>query len=139
MSYTSKAEMIRRYGNTELIELTDRDQLDAIDDDVLNIAISDADSTINASLQGRYDVPLSPIPDVLLLCASVLARANLYKDEQTDLIINDKKEQLDFLQKVRDGEINLGTANGAEVEAEDNAVMFEGGGNVFDRNDDSFI
>ena len=45
MSYCTRQNLIDRFGEPELIQLTDLDNLGVIDDTVLNQAISDADAS----------------------------------------------------------------------------------------------
>lgn len=78
MTYCAKQDLIDRFGEAEIIQLTDRENTGAIDDGVLNQAIADADAQVDRKLRGRYTVPVTPAPDELKPIACDLARFYLY-------------------------------------------------------------
>lgn len=89
MPYTTEAELIERYGEEELVQLSS--DTNSIDSAVIDAAITDAGAEINGYLQGKYTLPLSETPDVIAKLARVLAyislnrRRNIYTDEIKDL------------------------------------------------------
>lgn len=70
MSYITQDELIKRFGENELIQLTDREHLGDINTEVLNEAIADAAATVESYLQQQYTLPL----DQALIDASPLKR-----------------------------------------------------------------
>ena len=66
MTYASQQDLIDRFGETELKQLTDRDLDDAIDAVVVEQALADADKTIDAYIGRRYDLPLASTPALLI-------------------------------------------------------------------------
>jgi phage gp36-like protein len=80
MSYATVTELITRFGEAELIQLTDRDGGGAINQAVVAAALTDADALINGYVSARYTVPLSPVPPVITKIAADIARYTLHRD-----------------------------------------------------------
>ena len=77
--YAGKADMIERFGEQELIDLTDRNgSAGTIVDEVLNAALGDASADIDGYLAGRYPLPLTFVPPVLIRHSCDLTRYYLY-------------------------------------------------------------
>ena len=55
--YATRDDMVRQFGETECIALSDRDYTGEINDDVLNGGLERATATIDSYLAGRYPVP----------------------------------------------------------------------------------
>lgn len=66
MSYASHEDMVLRFGETKLAQLTCRNgghgAPDEPDPDRIGAALGDASETIDGYAAGRYRVPLSPVP-----------------------------------------------------------------------------
>lgn len=60
--YATREEMLDRFGEALLIQLTDRDFSGSLSETVLEAALSDASDVIDSYAAGRYRVPLSPVP-----------------------------------------------------------------------------
>jgi len=139
MAYCTEQDLIARFGEEELLQLTDRQGLGTIDPDVLEQAMADADDEINGYLASRYPVPMSPIPRVLRRIACELTRYYLYKDGPTELVEARRKRAVEFLEQVSKGRASIGiTTAGSQPKSRNTATMVSGG-NVFNRNDKSFI
>jgi phage gp36-like protein len=139
MSYCTKQNLIDRYGETELIQLTDRSALGAIDDTVIDRAIADADGEIDGYLAGRYSAPISPIPKSLVRIACHLTRYYLYDDQAPEQITKRYDDAVKFLRGVASGQISIGVDAAGAKPTSQNTATIESGGNVFNRNDNSFI
>ncbi|MGD9539087.1 MAG: gp436 family protein [Alphaproteobacteria bacterium] len=103
MSYTTKQQMIDRFGQVELVQLTDRgaDPQGVIDDAVIERALADADALIDGYLAGRYATPLSPAPALIVQLAADIARYKLFDDrapEEVRLRFQDAVRTLERLQ-----------------------------------------
>jgi len=107
MAYATRERMIRMYGEAELIGLTDRLGMGVIDDAVLDTAIEAADATIDASLAGRYRLPLATVPDSVAHAACDIVRFSLYTDDPGDAITARWQSALRFLADLRDGKAVL--------------------------------
>lgn len=113
MSYATRQNMIDRFGERELIQLTDRaePQTNAIDDTVLNAALADADDRINSYLSKRHTLPLATVPTVLVRICADFARWFLYDDGIPDAVESAFKEGKNILESYVKGNIDLGIAS----------------------------
>ncbi len=85
MAYVTQQEMIDRFGEDELIQLTDRGGSGVIEPQVLQRAIDDACAIMDGYMGARYAVPLdSPVPDIVSVNAADLARCQLYDSGTVD-------------------------------------------------------
>lgn len=110
MSYASQADMVLRFGEAELIQLTDHAGIGALDAEVLAQALADAAAVIDGYLAGRYSVPLSTLPPILVGYACDMARARLYREAASELILQRAADAVRFLTLVGQGKISLGAA-----------------------------
>ncbi len=139
MSYCTQQDLIDRYGEAELIQLTDRNNTGAIDIDVLNRAIEDADGDIDSRIGSRFTAPITPIPKPLIRVACEIARYYLYDDDVTETIESRFKAAIRFLDGVAAGKITVGVTEAGEKPVSNNTATMQSGGNVFNRDDKSFI
>jgi phage gp36-like protein len=108
MSYTTVQLMIDRFGEDELILLTDRDNTGGIDDSVLQTAIADASAVMDSYIGRRYAVPLqAPVPDVVSVHAADLARCQLYDSDQVEKVEKRCDRVFKWLDGVAAGRIML--------------------------------
>lgn len=142
--YCSTQDLIGRFGEDELIQLTDVANAQGeyayqINQDQVDRAIADATATIDGYLAGRYPLPLPEIPPVLLRLACDMARYFLHDRSPLEEVTERYKEAVRYLEKVAAGSVTLGiTAQGERPQTTDGAVMMSGG-SVFGRNDKGFI
>lgn len=108
MTYAVQQDLIDRFGQQELIELTDRNNTGSIDATVLGKALADADATINGYLASRYTLPLSTVPSVIVRFAGDIARYYLYDDRVTEQVATRYADAIKFLKDVAAGNVNLG-------------------------------
>lgn len=78
--YCTKADLTKRFGTDEIAALTGGD------DGVLNAAMEDAATAIDASLRGRYTLPFESAPAELVPIACDLTRFTLYKDAAPEIV-----------------------------------------------------
>jgi phage gp36-like protein len=122
MPYCTLAEIVKRIPEKVLIALTDDEDLnpaaiDPADPDCAKIierldgAIADADATVDAYCQGRYPLPLSPVPPKIRQISADIAAYNIHSrgEQKIPEVITDRnKWAVRFLEKVLSGEIGLG-------------------------------
>lgn len=110
MTYATKADMLERYAESDLRQLTDRDPpySDAIVDAVLDRALADADEEIDAYLRPRYRLPLSASSPVLTRIACRLAYHGLHRNLPSEEVAKARAEALMQLGQIRDGKLDLG-------------------------------
>lgn len=112
MTYATQQNLTDRFGEDELIQLTDRDNLGAINATVVNRALADADATINGYLAARYTLPLSnPVPEMLERLACDIARYALFEDQVTEIVEKRYKDAIALLRDVSAGRAELGISD----------------------------
>lgn len=125
MTYATQADMIARFGEEDLIRLTDRDDppLEAVDATVLAAAQADAAATIDSFVASRYTLPLSPAPRVLAGIECDLAWFNLQRGRVTEDAQKRKDDALRFLRDVSAGKASLGPDASNALPAEAGGVL----------------
>lgn len=135
MAYLTHQDMIDRFGEDALIQLTDRADppTDAINPAVLGQALADADELINGYVAGRYAVPLTPVPELVKRIAADLAFYFLHGDAAAELVIQRYDKAVATLKQISAGTITLQAAGVAAPSSEiaDEGVAFDGPGRVF--------
>lgn len=137
MSYATQANMIARFGEPEVIALSDRANLGVLDSAVLAGALAEADAEIDPYLAPRHVLPLASVPRILSGFACDIARYRLCGTggvTETDEVRNRYKDAIKFLENVASGKIGLGLSAANQVAAPANTVQFSApGSRVFDR------
>ena len=135
MPFASQQNMLDRFGEREIIALTDRDNTGGIDVAVLANALAAADSEINAYLAERYDLPFASVPVIVRDFSCDVARYRLCGGEvtETEEVRNRYKDAIGFFMRVSKGEITLGLnllnqaqATGGTVTRKANNRVFSG-------------
>lgn len=107
MSYATPQDMLARFGERELIQLSD--PLASVPDDVkITQALEDASAEIDAYLQGRYALPLANVPTVLPRLACDIARYRLWEDKSSEEVRDRYKDAVRMLEMIAKGVIDLG-------------------------------
>jgi|SRR5690554_2651109 len=120
--YCTQADMQARFGENELVQLTDRERTGSVNGDVLDTAIADASAEIDGYLAGRYSLPLPVVPSALTLYACDIARYRLYEDGAYEQVIERYKIAVAYLRDLAQGKILLPGIG--EDDREDNAAGF---------------
>lgn len=102
--------MIDRYGNNEMISLTNPDDpaAVAINATTMQGALDDASAEIDGYLQARYTLPLAVIPPVLVQICRQIARYMLYDQVAPEEIRNRYNDAVKWLNNLAKGIVNLG-------------------------------
>lgn len=135
MTYATQSDLTARFGQTELIQLTDRADppLEAVDTTVLASALEAADGLINGYLEARYPVPLASVPRLIVEAACDIARHRLYVGAAPDIVETRYRDAIRLLEAINAGRLRLGVdATGAAPTPAD-LVQFEAGQRVFER------
>lgn len=135
MTYAVKQDLIDRFGQTELAQLTDRTNGASIDDTVIGKALADADAKIDSYIAVVHQLPLVPVPATLVRIAGDIARYYLYDDRVTEQVKDRFEDAIRFLRDVAAGKASLGVDTGGTPPAVVDTVQFEGGQKVFERED----
>ncbi|TVO57889.1 DUF1320 domain-containing protein [Denitromonas halophila] len=125
--------MISRFGESEVVMLSDRTDAGAIDDAILDDALVGADAEIDAYLSGRYTTPVAA-SRMLQDIACDITRYRLCGGPTpvTEEIRARYKDAIGFLSRVADGRANLGGAADAGEQAE-HLVEISTGAKLFGR------
>ena len=130
--YVEVSGLIARFGEQELIQLTDRASTGVIVTSVAERAIADATAEIDGYLRaGGYTVPLSPAPELLERIAADIARFHLYDDQATEEVRKRYEDQVALLRRIASGDVRLGVGEGdgagsAEVAASERVFTRDG-------------
>ncbi|HYB92396.1 MAG TPA: DUF1320 domain-containing protein [Candidatus Binataceae bacterium] len=138
MSYASPQDMINRYPNRDLVQLTNEDPTAVtIDTAPLQQALSDASAEIDGYLEGRFALPLADPPAVLNRLATDIAMYRLQVLRPLHDLEDARRRYDDaiaMLGKVASGELTLGlAADNHEPPVAGAAEAVEGPGRVFSR------
>jgi len=135
MAYCTQANILERIDEATLIQLTDEAGTGEIDAAKVAAAIADADATIDAYCQGRYTIPLSPVPPKILQVAVDIALFNLYSRSDLEMpeVRKDRnREAIRFLELTAAGKVNLGAATPAQANT-GNTVNIDSNTRIFSR------
>lgn len=133
MIYATQQNMIDRFGEEELIQLTDRTHIGVIDAVVLTQALTDASALIDGYLRAAYTLPLANVPAELVLVCCNLARFYLYDDRVIDVVQKRRDEAVSWLKDVSAKRVSLGADSvGNAAPAASGGVSFIAAERVFD-------
>lgn len=112
MTYATQDDLVERFGESMLIDLSDRANppAGAIDATVITKALTDADAQIDGYLLGRYLLPLASTPDLVNDLAKTIAIYKLHRDAVSDKIRADYQDALKQLAQIAAGAIRLNVA-----------------------------
>ncbi len=110
--YATLADLTARFGEQEIIQLTDRANPPAgtADQAVADKALADADAEIDVYVGAKYALPLPSVPDVLRRLCCDIARYRLYEDRATDEVRMRYEDALGLLDRIARGVVSLGIA-----------------------------
>jgi phage gp36-like protein len=112
LAYVTAAETIELYGEDYILSSVDRDKDGGADLDALNSALTKASNVIDSYLGSRYDVPISPTPEIL---KQYTIDIGLYY-ASPDLALTEEKRRryedaIAWLKLAAKGDVSLGIAD----------------------------
>jgi phage gp36-like protein len=111
MSYCTVADLIARFSETEIAQLTDLDDRETVVEATVQSAITDASGEIDSYLGGRYATPMTgTVPQQVKNACMDIARYRLYDDHPTDNVRQRYTDALAWLKLVMMGHISLSIA-----------------------------
>lgn len=131
--YATLSDMQSRFEATELVQVTDQVGNGEIDVAFVEKAISDACSEIDSYVGVKYQVPVSPVPEVLKRYACDIARYNIWglKGEMPKVVQSRYDAAIKFLKSISSGTakleaqgIDAAPTNSATIEANFPTRMF---------------
>ncbi|OHX21241.1 gp436 family protein [Chromobacterium sphagni] len=133
--YATRDDMLQRFGEKEVISLTDREYSGQVDDPLLADALADAGVEIDGYIGGRYPLPLAQPPKILAGYACDIARYRLCGSgtQLTEDIRDRYRDAVRFLELVAAGKVTLGGMPDGGVAAPSQTVQFVSGERAFAR------
>jgi phage gp36-like protein len=138
MSYATPQDIINRYPNRDLVQLTNEDPtVTTVNTTVLQQALDDASAEIDGYLGGRFTLPLTDVPAILNRLASDIAIYRLQSLRPIHDLADARRrydDALAMLTKVAAGEMTLGVAaDGRETLIAQNEERVTGPRRIFTR------
>lgn len=116
MSYATEQDMRERFGERELVQLTDQTGRGVVDTAVLDRALADADRIIDSYLRARYTLPLDAsvvAASGLALAAANIARYLLMGAQATEEVAARHRDTVAWLKDIAAGRASLGAEDPA--------------------------
>lgn len=113
MAYCTLADIEKAIDTRSLIQLTDDEGLNVVNQVRIDEAVSAAQGEVDGYLQERYQVPLSPVPALVRAATVDLAIYNLYSRKFDEMPTTRQKRYdnaIRRLEKIAAGSIGLGIA-----------------------------
>lgn len=134
MAYATQADMASRFGENELIMLTDRDRVGVINNPVLDQALLDASAEIDGWVASRYSLPLASVPRILTGACCDIARYRLAGNDvnETSPILRRFEDAQKLLKAISRGDVSLGFPS-TQTPVTQDGVHVVGGVRVFSR------
>lgn len=116
MAYAVIDDLIARFGQRELIQLTDRSNppADEVDPTVAQPALDSAQSFVDGYVGAKYALPLTEWPVLLTDVMCDVARYRLYADQATELVSQRYKEAVETLKGISAGRVKIDAPTGIE-------------------------
>lgn len=131
MPYCTRDDLVTRFGEEEIIRLTDHDNsVGAVVDAVLDQAIADATGEIDGYIAVRHSLPLPQVPAMLVQIACDIARYYLYEDHAHEQVRERYEDARRRLEGIAAGKIHLGLPEPAGSR-EDSLAEFHSGRHEF--------
>ena len=108
MSYATSADLVARFSETEIAQLSDVEDRETINEDVVNAALTDASGEIDSYLGGRYAIPITgTIPARIKAICLDIARFRLYDDHPTETVRQRYEDAVSWLKLAGMGHVVL--------------------------------
>lgn len=109
MAYATLQNLVDRYGETTLIELTDRADppVGAIDAEVVQRALDNASALIDGYVGALYALPVAEVPPLLTQLCEAITCYRLHTYSAPERVEADHKEALETLEKIARGRVRL--------------------------------
>lgn len=128
--YATLDDMTTRFGQQELLELTDAAMTGNVDTNEVDTALGDATELVNGYIAARYRVPLSPVPDMVRRWCCDIARFYLHKVAVPDAVKAGHDAALQGLREVARGVVQL-QATGVETAGASGETVLAVGSRTF--------
>ncbi len=120
--YYTQADYTARWGDQELVRVTDEDGTGQPDPFTFEQAAADASATVDSYLAGRYPLPLAePFPRILKAMAGALVRELLHTQFPTETVTREADRARAQLRDLSTGKAKLLLETGEEAPLPQNA------------------
>jgi phage gp36-like protein len=133
MPYCTIDELKNKYTEQKIIELSSEGE--AVDNDVINECIADADAEINGYVQKVYSTPLDPIPRLIKKLSLNLTIANLYERRNIDdeAISKLKNNAVQLLNRISKKSVSLGLKDDNDTSIQSSSILITSKPRIFSR------
>jgi len=108
MSYGTVADLIARFSEAEIAQLTDSEERETLNRAVAQAALDDASAEVDSYLAGVYAVPVvGAIPARLIAVTLDIARFRLYGNRPLEVVRQRYEDAIDWLKLVARGHVRL--------------------------------
>lgn len=111
LPYAASQDLIDRFGEQELVQLTDRANVppEQIDDTVVERALADATATVDSYVGKVYALPIGSAPPVLIKVCCDIARYYLHGEaaDKDSIVTRNQAAALAWLRDVAKGLVQL--------------------------------
>jgi phage gp36-like protein len=124
MMYCTQADIVARFGESELKQLTDRAGANTIDSAAVEAAIADAAAEIDGYIATRYTLPLESVPKVITRIAVDIALYQLFMARRMGATEEVRYRYTDvrkLLENIAAGKVSLGVPS--PLQSENDIVM----------------
>lgn len=133
MSYATQQDLVTRFGELEMIQLTDRNGAGEIDAGVVAKALLDAGKLIDSYIAARAALPLPSVPDRLVRVAGDIARYYLHADRPTEQVAKAYEDAVRWLRDIAAGKATLEIDGASVAPPADLTISIQTGGRIFGR------
>lgn len=131
MGYCTQADLVMRFGETEMLDLAADDAGTAVDATIVERAIEDASGEIEGYVAAAgYALPLDPVPRIITAAACDIARYRLYDEQASDQVTKRYDDAIKLLRAVARREVQLGIGVSEAGSGSAGSVQFTPGGRV---------
>lgn len=133
--YCTQTDIEERFGQAELIQLTDRVRSGSVDTTAVARAIADASAEVDGYLAGRYTLPFATIPPVLIRLTCDIAVYNLFAARRNGGMVDDVRNRyrdaVRLLENIASGKVTFGVT--PPPASTDNVAVMVSAPSVWDR------
>lgn len=135
MSYCTLQDLVNRFTERELVQLTDRSSTGQVDASLVADAIAFADATVDEYIWKQVQLPLEYVSEDVRGLSMVIALHYLYGASVPETPQKLYDDAIKRLEQISRGVIKLGPGVNGEAPVATNGAQMESGGRIFGRAD----
>jgi len=130
--YATLADMLARYDEADLVQLTDQAGTGTIDAVRVDTALKSASTRIDGYVATKYRTAGVAVHPLLVDLACTLARYQLFRDAPPESVVADRKDAIATLEKIASGAVKLDDG-ASEPPIRDGAIVVSRPDRIFGR------